>query len=368
MTPDDRGRDILFPLRSNAKSLVAGRGVESVRRRLKIASILFDRVMLEGGSTAIHAGPTASQRWHAGFDLQRMRSNWDTSTARARARGQTFTIAVGAETVPGTPSQGPFTTVAASETTIAWDATLEPFVSELSRACDWIGFTVLAPPTPADNTYVRDWSSRDRRNNVLTNALPVQFVRERVVQDANEDLAAATAIGAAVSADRLHQTVMAERFADESGWGLIGYALPILLPQVAAASWDEIAEVRKLRDLEYFRKTLREVEAESLDGAGGLEERVRDLYAGKLAKATERVASIGSISLKSGASLVIGAGAGFSTIAIAGPLGPIAGGAIGAAAGALIDLQHRRNLRRSVGWVAVDLRIRASGGLDDARS
>jgi hypothetical protein len=42
-----KGSGIFFPLRSNAKSLVAGAPAQSVVARLKLASLLYDRVLVE---------------------------------------------------------------------------------------------------------------------------------------------------------------------------------------------------------------------------------------------------------------------------------------------------------------------------------
>jgi len=46
---------LLVPLRSNANTLLAGGPVESVRRRLKTASISFDQILLEAGVYRLQA-------------------------------------------------------------------------------------------------------------------------------------------------------------------------------------------------------------------------------------------------------------------------------------------------------------------------
>lgn len=48
---------IFFPLRSNAHSLLAGPPANSVRKRLKIASLLYDEVLIDDGALDILAGP-----------------------------------------------------------------------------------------------------------------------------------------------------------------------------------------------------------------------------------------------------------------------------------------------------------------------
>jgi hypothetical protein len=51
------GSTLVFPLRSNGKSLLAGAPVNSVRGRIKYASLFYDRVLLEGGVHSLQAGP-----------------------------------------------------------------------------------------------------------------------------------------------------------------------------------------------------------------------------------------------------------------------------------------------------------------------
>src|SRR6266508_4574153 len=58
-----KGSGIFFPLRSNAKSLVAGAPAQSVVARLKLASLLYDRVLVEDGEYRIQGGPGGSSRF-----------------------------------------------------------------------------------------------------------------------------------------------------------------------------------------------------------------------------------------------------------------------------------------------------------------
>lgn len=51
---------VYFPLRSNAASMLAGRPVADIRRRIKRAALLHDDVILESGTYDLHAGPQGS--------------------------------------------------------------------------------------------------------------------------------------------------------------------------------------------------------------------------------------------------------------------------------------------------------------------
>ncbi len=55
--------EVFFPLASNAHALVTGGSLASVRARIKIASLLYGRVLLEVGQLSIQAGPHGSQTW-----------------------------------------------------------------------------------------------------------------------------------------------------------------------------------------------------------------------------------------------------------------------------------------------------------------
>lgn len=57
---DLAGHALLVPLRSNAYSLVTGAGVSSVRRRLKMASIAYETLLLESGVWEVSAGEDGS--------------------------------------------------------------------------------------------------------------------------------------------------------------------------------------------------------------------------------------------------------------------------------------------------------------------
>jgi hypothetical protein len=94
---------LLVPLRSNASALVAGGPVDSLRRRLKLASLTFDRIILETGSYRLHTGPTGSsavyEPFHPREDLR-----WQSGGQRGAAKGTVFGAAMGREPSPGVPA------------------------------------------------------------------------------------------------------------------------------------------------------------------------------------------------------------------------------------------------------------------------
>jgi hypothetical protein len=105
-------------------------------------------------------------------------------------------------------------------------------------------------------------------------------VRSAVIKNANTDLALGAAAGCTVPVDGLHAQVFAQRFGQESGWKLRGYAVPFLFPQIGGWTWEEIADLRRDRNMARFRAKLSEIEAEAADEArgGDLEVAVRHVY------------------------------------------------------------------------------------------
>jgi len=70
-----------------------------------------------------------------------------------------------------------------------------------------------------------------------------------VIKNANADLAVAAAAGCTVSIDGLHSQVVAQRFRDDAGWKLQGYAIPFLFPQIGDWSWQQITDLRRDRNM-----------------------------------------------------------------------------------------------------------------------
>ncbi len=107
-------------------------------------------------------------------------------------------------------------TVIASETSISWNATLEPFAAELPGDCDWIEFVMSVDPTDDAENLAKNWTWDDDRNLALERAIPERFVRSTVIKHANRDLALAATTGVTASIDALHLQVVQQRFRDDS--------------------------------------------------------------------------------------------------------------------------------------------------------
>lgn len=349
-----RTGDVLFPLASNARSLVAGAAVESVRARIKISSLLYDRVLLEGGQLTIQSGPNGSVvfRNPPGTGAAQ---GWQTPYGRNRARAVPISLAAARELVPGVPPPGPYHEVLHSDTTFCWLPTFEPFASELPSDCDWIVFGRPGPVAPEMQRLADRWKRHDARNSVLERLEPDYFVRSLLIDHVSQDLTTGVAGGWDISLDRYHGDVVNARFSDSKAVESRAFALPILIPKVGNLSWAEVAAIRHHPAIERMRKVLHEVEAEAAQAAtgnGDIESAVQGAYNGKVQAALSHVENLGSSVRHVLAELLVGTGAGYSTFAL-GLAGPVAAGTIGATVMAGFHVHEIRHYRRRTAWLGV---------------
>jgi hypothetical protein len=346
-------KDVYFPLASNAHSLLTGRGVESVRSRLKIASLLYENVLVHSGQLRIQAGPTGSRTWHTPYDEQGP-GRWQSSIARRREQVHPFTISVAPESSPGVRS-GPFQPVVHSETTISWDATFDPFRNELSRESSWIEFVYPHEPGAEVKRVADRFTHADESNPELEALLPHHFVPTRVITDVNNDLMVGLGSACDVSVDPFHGRVISARFAQTESLQPTGLALPVLLPRVRSLSWEDIGTVRRIKGLERLREVLREVELEATAGSAAKtdpHDAIRDSFAKRLAIGAADLEGVLSTAGSELIVMTVGAAAGYATMGF-GLVGPVAGAAAATAVTAPVHLARVAKRRRDRAWIGV---------------
>jgi hypothetical protein len=204
------------------------------------------------------------------------------------------------------------------------------------------------------------WTAEDSKSESLKQAIPEHFVRDLVIKDTNRDLAQSAHPSFAASVDSLHAEVVAQRFRDpDSQLAARGYGVPILFPDAGDLPWDTIADLRASKGMTRFREIMREVESETTAEAmgGDVEAAVHHAYEKHFAEAVGHIDGLAASFRRTGVGFVIGVGAGLLTSGITGPLGLIAGTAIGSAQGAVVDMRNVVRTRRSRGWVAVARRL-----------
>jgi hypothetical protein len=358
----DNESTLLVPLRSNASTLLTGRPIAAMRRRLKLASVYHDRLLLEAGILMVQVGPKGGSTWHT-MPTEQQTVRWQTPHARHLAEQGRFQLAMGREMTPGVLAET-MSTFIDSETSICWVATLDPFGDELPPEADWVDFVRSPNSLPGEVGRLADWWSwADKRNTALKQAMPVQFVRDTVVGNANHDLAGAASAGFVVTIDSVHAQVVTQRFRDEEGWRLRGYVVPIVIPEVGELPWRAVADLRRDRNIARFRAVLREVENEAVaEAAGGdIESAAHHAYERHLAEASGKLEGIGGPARRTVSGFVVGATAGLATSGITGPAGILAGVALGTVPGAVLDIRSTIRRRRTNGWVGLYQRITGSG-------
>ena len=305
------------------------------------------------------------QRWptwiielHRATDRRRPTTLADSS----RTAGGNGGDLCGAVSPDGRPDATP-RTVEASEAAIAWTATLHPFADELPSGTDWVEFRTSRDPADEIQQLAQQWTRTDERNRSLEQAIPIKFVRDTLIKSANRDLVLAAAAGVSVTTDRLHSQVVAQRFNDQPGWNLQGYAIPLLFPQAGELPWEAIADLRRDRNMARFRAVLREVEEEATaEAAGGnVKEAANRAYTRHLADASGRLEGVGSSVRRTAIGIVVSGAIGAATLPIPAPWGIVVGTATGTVPTTITDVRNVIRQRRSRGWVALHQRI-ISGG------
>lgn len=348
--------DVFFPLASNAKALISGRPIASVRARLKLASLLYDRVLIEAGRMIIQAGPTGSSAFRMPGDPNTAPA-WQTAKSRKVAQANPFAIGMAPESTPGVPAQGSYHAVVQSETSICWQPTLEPFARELPSGCDWIHFGHPGPIPPQFEKLGQGWVWRDDANDALRQLIPEHFVRSALIKHVNADLVVGAATGWDISLDRLHGQVVSARFTADTSIAPHSFALPVLVPRATELDWQDIARIRQMSAISRLRAVLREVEAEALETAnkqGDLEEAVRRAYE-KIRTTTEHVESLGSMIPSTLTDFMVSVGAGGITaaLAMAAATGNVASAAIGTAVTGSMNFAKISRRRRQRAWLGV---------------
>jgi len=330
-----------------------------MRRRLKYASVFYDRLYLEAGILHMQAGPNGAVSFVEPATDQRP-ARWQTPRERHMAEQQQFLWLMGREHTPGVPAETAQVAVQ-SDTTVCWDATLQPFAVELPPDARWVDF--VRPPAPSGEAgrLADQWRWADQRNSSLEEAIPVRHVRNAIIDNANRDLVIAAASGAAVAIDPVHLQVVAQRFRDDGQWRARGYVVPVLFPQVGELPWEAIADLRGEPNIARFRAVLREVEEEATAEASGgdVEAAAHHAYENHLASAADRLEGVAGPARRAVTGFMVGSGLGFATSGLTGPLGVLAGSGLGATGSAAVDVVKMVRRRRSRGWISVHQRIGA---------
>lgn len=340
-------RSVYFPLASNAHSLLAGRPLESVRRRLKMASLLHEELFLESGSLQIQAGEKGAVVF--GNPSSGDSSEWQTPAQRGALQSSEFLLTLRPTSTSVNLDQ-PVTL--RSSSAIAWSPTFEPFRREFTSDTSWIQIGRFTPATDEERSQGRSWRRRDDSNPAIARRLPDSLVRDQVLSNIEKDLLVAAARGVNISIDPLHSAVLSSRLIDPR-LEAKGFALPFIAPRAGGMSWKDIAQVRAHKSIALLRAVLSDIERESLDqinALGELPDSVARAYRARIERYALDTPSIGSAVGYGVAEMAVGRAIGFATAGIgwAGILiGAIPGAAVTAA-----DAIAATRARRKRDWIS----------------
>lgn len=338
----------LFPLRSNSKSLLAGAPVASTIRRIKLASLLYDLVIIEDGYYELLAGEEygRSELYPLGREP---RTTWQTPRDRAAIVERGLHPSYKPK---GSPDGGPEHFSFSFEAEVAWQATFIPLKNDVSRL-PWVEF--------ADFTGARDkrhWTEFFTMDgfhydgSASLSAAAKHFVYDHLRQD----LATAAEIGAVLGADKFHSGAIPDLVrAGECEDIPSGEAvLEVVMPRVGDLAWNDLEVVRNMPGIRSYRAILNEIEEEARSNATsslGFRQTIQEHYAAHLSAAASDL--LGDWRSRAARSVLT---CSFGQVLAQVATGPV--GTIGSIALELLPGDGRHN------WVSVDEKLRefASGG------
>jgi hypothetical protein len=349
-----------FGLRTNAYQLVAGAGVNAVRRRLKLAGLLHDEVVIEAGTLEVSAGQGQSSIMHLADGVEGVPQRWQSPRAR-RPTGEFWMTMRPGEA----PTDAPATPMLRGLLELRWSATFMPFLSEPIAPATW-----LRPVLMQEGSEVRAISSamakQDRDDPALVRRWPDHGVREAIAKGAGVDFARTVTaeVPLVMHADPFHRAILDARVTRGEARPVLGsYALEVIDPR--ELTWEEITWLRGEAGWTDFRKVLADIEAEARADTGELGDlkvRIMRRYQTHLEQATARRASWRPRL----ATLAVGimAGEAYGSMLAAAPGIGAAAGVAAAVAGELASsaAEHVGHARREPRWVAADRARRRVGG------
>ncbi len=343
-----------FPLRGNASTLVSGAPGAAFRRRLKVAALLFDKIILDAGMWVGMAGPRGA------FELRDPASDGpgegDWQLARERHhQGRPWHLSM--------ESGGAWVPLVQSSTTISWRATFAPIRRELPHAYDWIEFESF-DLLDADKQLAKKMAQEAVQDGLLAAAFSDGPTRTLVAESMTRSVLLAARMRVPVSLDKLHATAAAMFVARGQARPVLGAAaLTAVLPAVRDLTWEQVNDARAFEGLPRLRAIMADVEAEALRRGGPLDEAALRAFHAEYAKAARQTESaLGSLVR----SVAIGGIVSLATLPVAGPVGIAAAVAIPAIIETAQAMRRRRERENS--WLTAADRLRVLAAISRPES
>jgi hypothetical protein len=269
--PTDETR-ILFALRTNVELFKTPEGYLELEERLKIASLLYDKLVLQSGFYCLQSAtkgfydlfnPTISNDEAA--NLRAYYGDLDKRKPSPEPR-----------VIVQNPNTGDVNTVDFGPTEAIYFA---EFQSLLANAgifeapwVEWWNGQIQNKPTIAQWIHQQD-ELDSAQLDLEKGTERSQGLEQKAVQALNHDIALSVALSATLSADPLHLDLMRLKLGRLDFKRLNHQAVVELgLPTVRDVPWDEIADLRQDPGMRDFRRVVNEIEKEIANSTASDEE------------------------------------------------------------------------------------------------
>ena len=251
---------ILFPLRTNVSLFKTPEGYLELEERLKIASLLYDRLVLQSGFYFLQAAETVAYEIHErdiSDDGAAKRREYFEKLDKQDPPPEFYLAWGGADDASKVAFTGQTQTLYFAEfQSLARQAGIagQPWV-ELSGA-------EFSKDSPSDK-WIQQQDLQDKNALHLGDEFGSDSVKPKIVHALNHDLALSAALGATLSTDPLHLALV-EMKLERLGLVLSSHSIVVRagLPAVKSVPWNEIIDLRGEPGMADFRRVVNEIESE----------------------------------------------------------------------------------------------------------
>lgn len=260
---------IFFPLRSNVEMFQAATGYVALQERIKIASLLFDEVILEGGVYKLQM----TDRGALDFRIPREglgKGVTDQTVAETRQQFEALQQLEAPSlrvTIQPSDGSGEPRLLFDGPTTAMYFSEFQTAVSDLKGLdTPWLIWLDDDPVRfPEFSELVRQLCDDDYRASV-GEVIPNRRIRDQLLKSLNHDLVLTTMVDAFISTDPIHAHLMSAKL-ERLGF-LASTRLAIVntyMPSVRDVPWDEINDLRSDPGMWDFRRVVGEIEGQIME-------------------------------------------------------------------------------------------------------
>ena len=263
MTESTHETSILFPLRTNVALFKTPEGYLDLEERLKVAALLYDRLLLEGGLYIFQAAKTGSYDYHyprtaiSDEMAAKQREEYE-RISRDNPKAEfivTLQISGSERIIP----------VVRGPTEAIYFAELQSLAANFNGReqpwVEWLDGDIDNASAAAE--WIRSQDYNDRNTMNLGDEFGNDFVKSKLIHALNRDLALAAIFEATLSTDPLHLALMAKK-TETAGFAptIQNLVVQAGFPGVKEVPWNEIVGLRADPGMVEFRHVVDEIENE----------------------------------------------------------------------------------------------------------